>query len=266
MRKSFDRLLGRRWGSVVRGYWTWWRDRALERGGRTAVREAMQAYRAMQEQVEQLARTVRDQEQACDRAERLYLAKIRDYRGCEQQLQQARQANDATLERTVVYRAQRLERILPQLMDNVERGDRYLQAARQTLLQETERLETYRYHLHELVERDRANQTLSTLVRVTSSEGQKTRDRFDRAKAAVEHRQDYTQALYDLGEPQCDRKSQRPDALLEKSSRSRSLDSGVELNSEADSDSRSPAGPSQTSPPISPLQAIPPLRRPNRST
>lgn len=266
MRKSIDRLLGQRWSGVVRGYWNWWQERALEKGGQGAVREATQSYRTMQRQVQQLARAVREQELACDRAERLYLAKVKEYRACQQQLQHARQARNAEREQQALYRARRLERILPQLMDNVESGADCLQKARHTLQQEIERLETYRYQLHELVERDRANQTLSTLLHVSSPQGQTPRDRFDRAKAAIEDRQHYTQALYRLtdspltdgsftdspiAELETDVKTEPPRSPQLQSPRA----SWEKSESEASLDARSPAA--------SP-QPIPPLRRPKR--
>lgn len=198
MRKSIDHMLGQRWGRVLRSYWTWWRDRALERDGTAAVSVAAKAYQTMQLHVRELAQTVSQQEMACDRAERIYLAKVNEYCQCQRLLERARPCGDRTVIRAEMYRAQRLEGILPQLKDNVERGDRCLQIARQTLQQEKDQLETYRYQLHELYSRARANQTLTTLVQVTSQQGETARDRFDRAKAAIEDRQHYARALYDL--------------------------------------------------------------------
>lgn len=259
MRKSIDRLLGQRWSGIVRGSWKWWRERPLARGGTAAVKVAAEAYRSMQAQVRQLARTVRDQELACDRAERIYLAKVREYCRCQQALDLARQQRHEGHVQAVMYRAQRLERLLPQLKDNVERGDRYLQVARQTLQQEQDRLETYRYQLHELYCRDRANQTLTTLLQMTSPHGETARERFERAKTAIEDRQQYAQALYDLSDAAM-LGSGRPESLLGEPGESRPFVS-TPPDTATSPDAATPPQPVLLPKP----QFLPPLQRPQRS-
>ncbi|MEN9205472.1 MAG: PspA/IM30 family protein [Thermostichales cyanobacterium SZTDM-1c_bins_54] len=194
-------IFGQRAGSVIVGTWNWLWGIPVDQGGTGAVMVAEEALRTMQETVQKLTEAVATQVAAYQRAEQKYVAKVKEYQALEQKARIAMQQGNEEAARLAMQQALLIEKVLPQLKANVETAEQYVNAAKQKLQREKERLATYKSELSNMKDINEVNQALEQMTRVNNSYNiDSARSQFEQAKGAVEKRQLRTQAMAELSE------------------------------------------------------------------
>ncbi len=153
----------------------------------------------MRESVRKLTQAVSTQKSTYLRAKQKYQAKVREIEKLEEEAFSAQQNGDEDLARLALAKAIQIEKILPQLEEQVQRAEDYVNRTQERLIQERLKLETYQTDLANLKDMQEINQALELVAKVNNElDIDSARSQFEQIKNTVEQRQLEQQALAEL--------------------------------------------------------------------
>ncbi len=201
LKRFFYWLMGDRAGRVIVGTWHWLWGIPVEPGGKIAEEVAQEALSGMQQSVAQLAQSVASLIASYQRAKEKYASKEKEFHQAEHQARLAQQMGNEEVARLAMSKAILIERLLPQLQDQVQRAEKVVQAAREKLRREQEKLETYRIQMQNLKDINEVNEALAAIARTSSSlDIDSARSQFESAQSAIEKRYLRTNAQMEVAE------------------------------------------------------------------
>jgi phage shock protein A len=201
MKKFIYWLMGEKAGRTIVGSWNWLWGIPVESGGQVAVEVAEESLRSMQESVQKLAEAVSTQVAAYQRAKQKYEEKVKEMRSSENQAITAQRNGNEEAARLAMTRVLQIEKLLPQLEEQVKQAEHYVSASKDKLNRERQKLETYKTDMQNMKDMAEVNQALATMAKVNSDLNiDSARSQFESAKSAVERRNLQTSALVELSE------------------------------------------------------------------
>jgi phage shock protein A len=201
MKKFIYYLFGERAGRLIVVTWNWLWGISEPSEQEQAVSEAEKSLQEMQASVDQLTQAVATQVQNYQDAEEHYSKKVREYQDLETKAKALKANGNTESARLTMIQAVQLEKILPQLKENVENAEKYVSAAKQQLMREKEKLETYKSELANMQSVQEVNDALSQMAQVNNSYNiDAAKSKFEAAKETVSNRQVEVQAQYELSQ------------------------------------------------------------------
>lgn len=201
MRAFIDWLLGERASRSLTAIWNWLWGLPIESGGKVAVEVAQVSLQAMQQSVSQLAESVAQITASYQQAKKMYDTKQQEFKQAEEQAFLAHRNGNEEAARLAMSRAIALERLLPQLAEQVAQASKVLQASRDKLSREWQRLETYKVELQNLKDFSVVSEALAAISKVNRDlDLDSARSQFEQAQVAVQGRYLQKNALAELAE------------------------------------------------------------------
>ncbi len=201
MKKVLYWLVGEKAGRVIVGGWNWLLGMPVESGGRVSVEVAEESLRSMQESVQKLAAAVATQVAAYERAKQKYQAKVKEMQVFENQAMTAQRNGNEEAARLAMSKVIQTEQILPQLESQVLQAEKFVEASKDKLKRERQKLEEYKTDLSNMKDLQEINQALGAITKVNDSLSiDSARSQFEQAKGAVERRNLQQNALAELSE------------------------------------------------------------------
>ena len=186
-------LVGDRTGRILTAIWNWLWGLPVEAGGKVAVEVAQESIYAMQQSVHKLAESIAQITASYQQANQKYEAKQQEFERAERQALLAQQQGNEAAARLAMGTAIAIERLLPQLADQVAQANAILMVQQERLSREQQRLETQKVEMQNLKDLSEVNEALAKIVQVNSDIGANSaRSQFESAKSAVQGR--YQQA------------------------------------------------------------------------
>ncbi len=201
MKKVLYWLVGEKAGRVIVGGWNWLLGIPVESGGRVSVEVAEESLRSMQESVQKLAAAVATQVAAYERAKQKYEAKVKEMQSFENQAAIAQRNGNEDAARLAMSKVIQTEQILPQLEGQVLQAEKFVEASKDKLKRERQKLEEYKTDLSNMKDLQEINQALGAITKVNDTLSiDSARSQFEQAKGAVERRNLQQNALAELSE------------------------------------------------------------------
>ena len=203
--KHFQRFLywflGERAGRVLSATWSWLWGLPVESGGQVAVEVAQESLQAMQRSVAQLTQSVATLMAAYQQAKNKYEVKQKEFRQAEQQAILAQKQGNEEAARMAMTKAILIDRLLPQLAEQVAQAETVVLAAKDRLNRERQKLETYKLEMQNLKDLAELNEALAVIAQVNSEiEVDSARSQFATAQASVQRRHLQMSAQAELSE------------------------------------------------------------------
>ena len=194
-------LVGDRAGHVMVATWHWLWGIPIQPGGKIAEEVAQESLYSMQKSVEELAQAVASLMASYQRAKDKYETKKKEFQQAEQQALLAQGMKNEKAARLAMSKAILIERVLPQLQNQVEEADKIVKAAQEKLRQEQEKLETYKLQMQNLKDISEINDALAAISRTHNSINiDSARSQFESAQAAIETRYLRTNAQLEMAQ------------------------------------------------------------------
>lgn len=201
MKKFVYYLFGERAGRFLVVTWNWLLGVSEPSEQEQAVSEAEKSLQQMQASVEKLTQAVAVQVQNYQEAEEHYSNKVREYQDLETKAKSLKASGNTESARLTMIQAVQLEKILPQLKENVENAENYVTAAKQQLMRQKEKLETYKSELANMQSVQEVNAALEQMASVNNSYNiDDAKSQFEAAKETVENYQTEAQAKFELSQ------------------------------------------------------------------
>ena len=201
MKKVLYWLVGEKAGRTIVGGWNWLLGIPVESGGRVSVEVAEESLRSMQESVQKLASAVATQVAAYERAKQKYQAKVKEMQVFENQAMTAQRNGNEDAARLAMSKVIQTEQILPQLESQVLQAEKFVEASKDKLKRERQKLEEYKTDLSNMKDLQEINQALGAITKVNDTLSiDSARSQFEQAKGAVERRNLQQNALAELSE------------------------------------------------------------------
>ncbi|MDY6803418.1 MAG: PspA/IM30 family protein [Cyanobacteriota bacterium] len=201
MKKALYWLVGEKAGRTIVGGWNWLLGVPVESGGRVSVEVAEESLRSMQESVQKLAAGVATQVAAYERAKQKYETKVKEMQTFESQAMTAQSNGNEDAARLAMSKVIQSEQILPQLEAQVLQAEKFVNASKDKLKRERQKLEEYKTDLSNMKDLQEINQALGAITKVNDSLSiDSARSQFEQAKGAVERRNLKENALAELSE------------------------------------------------------------------
>ncbi|MEO1134466.1 MAG: PspA/IM30 family protein [Cyanobacteria bacterium J06639_1] len=201
MKKAIYWILGEKAGRVVVGSWNWLWGIPIEAGGQAAVEVAEESLRSMQGSVQKLAEVVSLQVAAYGRAKQKYEAKARELDVAERQALVAQRNGNQAAARLAMTKALQIEKLLPQLEEQVHQTEEFVTASRAKLDRERLKLEAYKTDLQNMKDAAEIDRALTAAAKVNSDlDIDSARAQFEQAKSAVQRRSLRDRAYAELSE------------------------------------------------------------------
>ena len=201
LKHLFYWLVGDRAGRVMVAIWHWLWGMPIQSGGKIAEEVAQEALYTMQQSVWQLTQSVASVMAAYQRAKETYESKEKEFRQAEHQAILAQQLGNEEAARLAISKAILIERVLPQLQDQVQQAETIVQATKEKLRQEQQKLETYKVQMQNLKDISEVNDALAAIARTNNTLNlDSARSQFAAAQSAIETRYLRTQAQLELAE------------------------------------------------------------------
>ena len=199
MKKFIYGFFGERAGRLIIVTWNWLWGISESSEQEQAVSTAEASLREMQNSVEQLTQAVTVQVKNYQQAEERYSAKVQEFKDLETKAQTLKAGGNPESARLTMIQAIQLEKILPQLKENVENAEKFVTAAKEQLTREKEKLETYKSELANMQAIQEVNQALAQMAAVNNNYNiDSAKSQFEAAKEAISDRQAEMQALCDV--------------------------------------------------------------------
>lgn len=214
MKKFIYGFFGERAGRLIVVTWNWLWGISDPSDSEQAVSTAEASLQEMQASVNKLTQAVTVQVNNYQQAEERYSAKVREFKDLETKAKTLKAQGNTESARLTMIQAIQLEKILPQLKENVENAEKFVQAAKEQLTREKEKLETYKSELANMQAIQEVNQALSQMAEVNNNYNiDSAKSQFETAKEVVSDRQAEVQALYELSKSPEESLDEKMDAM-----------------------------------------------------
>ncbi|MDJ0518530.1 MAG: PspA/IM30 family protein [Trichodesmium sp. MO_231.B1] len=201
MKKVIYWLMGEKAGRAIVGSWNWLWGIPVESGRGVSVEVAEESLRSMQESVQKLATAVATQVSAYERAKQKYEAKVKEMKTFENQAMTAQRNGNEEAARLAMSKVIQTEQILSQLEAQVLQAEKYVEASKDKLRRERQKLEEYRTDLGNMKDMQEINKALGDMAKVNNNLSMDSaRSQFEQAKSAVQRRNLQQNSLAELSE------------------------------------------------------------------
>lgn len=205
-KKIFYWFVGETAGRSAVGVWKWLWGIPVEPGGKIAEKVAQESLQSMQQSVVQLTEAVARVVAAYQQAQEKYHKKQEEYHQAEHQAQLAYRQRREEAARLAMTKAIMLEKILPQLQQQVEKAEGLMIAAKEKLSRERERVETYKLEMGNLQALSEMNQAMKDIFNITTElDIENARSQFTEAQNAIQGKYLRENAKAELAENPADR-------------------------------------------------------------
>ncbi|MEM9267203.1 MAG: PspA/IM30 family protein [Cyanobacteria bacterium P01_F01_bin.13] len=201
MKKVVIWFFGDRAGRTLIGTWNWFWGRPLEAGNKLTVEVAQAALVDMQASVAKLAESVAKIQGSYQQAKAKYDHKLVEHQRLEAKAQLAQHHGNEAAARMAISQTIVLEKLLPQLEDQVQQAEQILHHNKERLTRERQRLETFKAEMQNMRDLAEVNEALGAIASVNNDIGaDSARIQFTEAQNAIQGRYRQEQALAELTE------------------------------------------------------------------
>lgn len=193
-------LMGERAGRVTISTWKWlWGISNESAEPEFSLEMAEESLQLMRESIQKLEAAVLSQRDTYERAVQKYREKQAEITALEEEAVTAQDNGDEYQTRLAMSKAIQIEKILPQLEQQVQRAENYLNLSQEQLNQERIKLETYQTDLANLRDMQEINAALDQVAQVNNQfDTNSARSQLDEIKNRVEQRSLEAQAIAEL--------------------------------------------------------------------
>jgi len=201
MKKLVYWFMGDRAGQIIVSLWNWLWGAPVESEDKVAVEVAQESIYTMQQSVYQLVEAVGTMTASYQRTKEKYQSRQREAQLAEQRATSAYRHGDEATARLAMSRAIAIERILPQLANQVAQAEKVLQANQEKLNREQQRLETYKIEMQNLKDLSEVSAALTMISAINQTiSTDSARSQFEQAHAAIEGQYQSINAFAELSE------------------------------------------------------------------
>jgi phage shock protein A len=194
-------FMGDRVSRILVSLWNWLWGVPLESEDKVAVEVAQASLCTMQQSVYQLMEAVATVTATYQRTKEKYQSRQREAQLAEQRAASAYRNGDKATARLAMSRAIAIERILPQLADQVAQAEKVLQSNQEKLNRERQRLETYKIEMQNLKDLSEVSAALTVISEINQTLNiDSARSQFEQAHAVVEGQYQRINAFAELSE------------------------------------------------------------------
>ncbi|MEL7035631.1 MAG: PspA/IM30 family protein [Cyanobacteria bacterium J06592_8] len=193
-------LMGERAGRVTISTWNWlWGIPNESAESQISLETAEESLQLMRESIKKLEAAVLNQRSTYERALQKYREKQAEIATLEQEAVTAQDNGDEYQTRLAMAKVIQIEKILPQLEQQVQRAENYLNLSQEQLNQERIKLETYQTDLANLRDMQEINAALDQVAQVNNQfDTNSARSQLNEIKNTVEQRSLEQQAIAEL--------------------------------------------------------------------
>lgn len=182
-------LLGETAGRSLVGTWKWLWGLPVESGGKVAQKVAQESLQSMQESVAQLTEKVSKVVAAYRLTKEKYNQKQKEFQEAERQAEVAYHRGDQEAARLLITKAIALEKIIPQLKEQVEKAKQISTTATEKLKKEKEKIQAYKLDMANLKTLSELNETMAHIHDIsTELDIDSARSQFEEAQNKIEER------------------------------------------------------------------------------
>lgn len=182
-------LVGDTAGRSIVGSWKWLWGLPVESGGKIAQQVAQETIESMQQSVAQLTDSVAKVVAAYEQAKSKHYQKQEEIYKAQKQAETAHQSGNQEAVRLAFTKVIMLEKLLPQLQNQVAEVEKIMLGVKEKLSREKEKLETYKLEMANLNALSEINQALSEVNRISVGLNiSSAHSQFTEAKQAIEGR------------------------------------------------------------------------------
>ncbi|MGL6338465.1 MAG: PspA/IM30 family protein [Waterburya sp.] len=199
-------LLGETAGRTLVGTWKWVWGLPVESGGKIAQKVAQESFQSMQESIAQLTEGVSKVVAGYKLAQERYDKKQQELQEAEQQAELTYRRGDEEAARLLITKAIAIEKIMPQLKQQVERAKQIATAATEKLKKEKEKLQAYKLDMANMKAVSELNEIMASIHHITTDlDIDSARSQFEEAKGSVEGRYVYETTRDELAEDETEK-------------------------------------------------------------
>jgi phage shock protein A len=207
-------LFGETAGRTLVGTWRWIWGVPVESGGKIAQKVAEESYHSMLEAIAQLEKGVAKVVAGYKLTQDRYDKKQQELQETERQAKLACIHGDETAARLSITKAIAIEKIIPQLKQQVEQAKQLSLAATEKLKKEKEKLQAYKLELVNLKAVSELNEIMADIHNVTTElDIDSSRSQFDNAKNSIEGRHILENTKAELAENETEKIQNKIDKL-----------------------------------------------------
>lgn len=207
-------LLGETAGRTLVGTWKWVWGLPVESGGKIAQKVAQESLQSMQESIAQLTEGVSKVVAAYRLTQDRYDKKQKEFQEAEQQAELAYRRGDEEAARLLITKAIAIERIMPQLKQQVEQANHIATAAKEKLKKEKEKIQAYKLDMANLKAVSELNEIMSDIHSIsTELDLDSARSQFETAQNSVEGRYLWETTKAELAEDETEKIQNNIDKL-----------------------------------------------------
>ncbi|MGB3208711.1 MAG: PspA/IM30 family protein [Crinalium sp.] len=206
LKKIFYWFTGETAGRSAVGIWKWLWGIPVEPGGKIAEKVAQESLQSMQQSVVQLTSAVARVVAAYQQAQEKYRKKQEEYYQAERQAQLAYRQGHEEAARLAMTKAIVIEKILPQLQQQVAKAETLMIAAKEKLSREREKVESYKLEMGNLQAMSEMNQAMKDIFDITTElDIENARSQFTEAQNAIQGKYLRENAKAELAENPADK-------------------------------------------------------------
>jgi phage shock protein A len=168
LKKFIYWLLGETAGRTLVGTWKWIWGLPVESGGKIAQKVAQESFQSMQESIAQLTEGVSKVVAGYKLTQDRYDKKQQELQQTEQQAESAYRRGDEEAARLLITKAIAIEKIMPQLKQQVEQAQQIATAATDKLQKEKEKLQAYKLDMANMKAVSELNEIMASIHHITT--------------------------------------------------------------------------------------------------
>lgn len=199
-------LLGEKAGNTVIAVWRWAWGLPVEQGGKVAEKVAQQSLQDMHEKIQQLAAGVAKVVAAHEKAKGKYLEKCEEISHAQKQAKIAQEKGNEEAAKIAITKVIMIEKIIPQLLEMVNKSEKIMMTAQDNLRREKEKLETYKLEMANLSTLTEMNEAMKKISATTNTlDLGSASSQFVEAQNAIEGRYLEEMSVVELSESATDK-------------------------------------------------------------
>jgi phage shock protein A len=167
LKKFIYWLLGETAGRTLVGTWKWIWGLPVESGGKIAQKVAQESFQSMQESIAQLTEGVSKVVAGYKLTQDRYDKKQQELQQTEQQAESAYRRGDEEAARLLITKAIAIEKIMPQLKQQVEQAKQIATTATEKVQKEKEKIQAYKLDMANLKALSELNEILADIHNIT---------------------------------------------------------------------------------------------------
>ncbi len=199
-------LLGETAGRTLVGTWKWAWGLPVEPGGKIAQKVAQESLQSMQESVAQLTQGVSKVVAGYKLTQERYDKKQKEFQEAEQQAELAYRRGDEEAARLLITKAIAIEKIMPQLKQQVEQAKQIATAATEKLKKEKEKIQAYQLDMANLKAVSELNEIMANIHGITTElDLDSARSQFEEAQNSIDGRYIWETTKAELAEDETEK-------------------------------------------------------------